>query len=76
MIGLCISLWLDRQGECPNCGRLTSVKDKCCPHCEYELTENDLFRMNERIKRQYKYSAITGFLFITMFMIIFGILFT
>ena len=67
-----LEIFKDRTAKCPSCDRQFKVTDRQCPHCRYEITEDEYQMLNKKILKEYKTSAIWGLgIFVLMFIIFF-----
>jgi hypothetical protein len=70
MVGVSLSLLIDRQGKCPQCIQLIDIKATECRHCGYQLTEKDLVSIRAEVDDQFKRSALVGFCAVSAFLLL------
>lgn len=65
-------IFKNRAAKCPSCNRQFKVADRKCPHCRYEISEDEYQTLNKKILKEYKTSSLFGLgIFISLFIIFF-----
>lgn len=70
-----ISLWWDNVGRCPGCGLSMYVVDSRCPHCGYELLDNEKVKLITEHDNSKNRSIFYGIIFFPLLLIVLYLIF-
>lgn len=54
-----------RGGPCPSCGLHVKSRTEKCPHCGHEFSEEEIEAIRVQADRQFRKSALWGFIIVT-----------